>query len=153
MSFRWFIYYCALFGGWAALLGWALGRALAPDTPLLLQTGVKGLLLGFLVALAVGLVDALWSLSLRPAGQVACRAGAGVLVGCVGGLRGGVLGQALYGWPKLSSFLVLGWTLSGLLIGVSVGAFEVLAGVARKEDLAGARRKLVNGFLGGAVGG
>ena len=153
MSFRWFIYYCALFGGWAALLGWALGRALAPDTPLLLQTGVKGLFLGFLVALAVGLVDALWSLSLRQAGQVAFRAGAAVLVGCLGGLLGGVLGQALYGWTKLSVFLVLGWTITGLLIGVSVGAFEVLAGMARKEDLAGARRKLVNGFLGGAVGG
>ena len=31
MSFRLFIYYCAICGGWAALVGWALGRILAPS--------------------------------------------------------------------------------------------------------------------------
>ena len=30
MSFRLFIYYCALCGGWAAFFGWMLGHSLAP---------------------------------------------------------------------------------------------------------------------------
>ena len=72
MSFRWFIYYCALFGGWAALMGWMLGRWLSPPAtwPILEASG-KGLFLGFAVALAIGLVDALWVLTLRQADQIA----------------------------------------------------------------------------------
>jgi hypothetical protein len=152
MSFRWFIYYCALFGGWAALMGWLLGRVLAPEHPPILSAAVKGVFLGLSVALAVGLVDSLWVLSLRQAGQVALRAGTAVLVGCVGGFFGGLLGQAFYGWTEWSVFLVLGWTFTGLLVGLSIGVFEMVAGVIR-GDWSGARRKLVNGLLGGAVGG
>ena len=49
MSFRWFIYFCALCGAWAALMGWMLGRALSPDIGLM-GVGVRGLLLGLFVA-------------------------------------------------------------------------------------------------------
>ncbi|HWG43439.1 MAG TPA: FHA domain-containing protein [Gemmataceae bacterium] len=153
MSFRWFIYYCALFGGWAALLGWLLGRWLAPETPLVIQASVKGVFLGLTVALALGLVDALWVLTMRQAGQVALRAGTAVLVGCLGGWFGGLLGQAFFGWTDFSVFLVLGWTFTGLLIGLSIGVFEALSSLLRREDWTGARRKLLNGLLGGAVGG
>jgi hypothetical protein len=153
MSFRWFIYYCALFGGWAALVGWLLGRWLAPETWPIFGAALKGLFLGLTVALAVGLVDSLWVFSLRQAGQVALRAGTAVLVGCVGGFFGGMLGQAFYGWTEWSLFLVLGWTFTGLLVGLSIGVFELLTGLIRGEDWSGARRKLVNGLLGGAVGG
>jgi hypothetical protein len=153
MSFRWFIYYCALFGSWAALLGWMLGRWFAPDSPLVLQAGVKGMFLGLTVALAVGLVDAFWVLSLSQLGFVALRAGTAVLLGCLGGLLGGLIGEAFAGWTELSLFLVLGWTVTGTLVGASIGAFEALTALIRRQDWAGARRKLVNGLLGGAVGG
>jgi hypothetical protein len=154
MSFRWFIYYCALFGGWAALFGWLLGRWLAPpETWPILQASVKGLFLGLTVALALGLVDALWMLSLRQAVQIALRAGTAVLVGCLGGWLGGLLGQAFFGWTEWSLFLILGWTLTGLLVGLSVGAFEALAARVRRDQGSSARRKLINGLLGGSVGG
>jgi hypothetical protein len=154
MSFRWFIYYCALFGGWAALFGWLLGRWLAPpETWPIFQASVKGLFLGLTVALALGLVDALWMLTLRQADQIALRAGTAVLVGCLGGALGGLLGQAFFGWTEWSLFLVLGWTLTGLLVGLSVGAFEAMASRVRREEGSSARRKLVNGLLGGSVGG
>ncbi|HEY7307944.1 MAG TPA: FHA domain-containing protein [Gemmataceae bacterium] len=154
MSFRWFIYYCALFGGWAALLGWLLGRWLSPpETWPILQASVKGLFLGLVVALALGLVDALWVLTLRQADRVALRAGTAVLVGCVGGWFGGLLGQAFFSWTEWSLFLVLGWTLTGVLIGVSIGIFEALIILVRRQDSGSARRKLLNGLLGGGVGG
>ena len=153
MSFRWFIYYCALFGGWAALLGWLLGRLLAPQTPLVIQAGVKGVFLGLMVALALGLVDALWVLSMRQAGLVVLRAATAVLVGCLGGFFGGLLGQAFFGWTEWSVFLVLGWTFTGLLIGLSIGVFEGISALVRRENWAGAQRKLLNGLIGGTVGG
>jgi hypothetical protein len=154
MSFRWFIYYCALFGGWAALFGWLLGRWLVPpESWPILQASIKGLFLGLTVALALGLVDALWMLTLHQAGQIALRAGTSVLVGCLGGWLGGLLGQAFFGLTEWSLFLVLGWTLTGLLVGLSIGAFEAIAARFRREEGTSARRKLVNGLLGGSVGG
>src|SRR5436189_192258 len=52
MSFRLFIYYCALSGGGGAFLGWAIGRSLAGQG--VLGDGIKGLWLGLGVALALG---------------------------------------------------------------------------------------------------
>ncbi|MGH7169591.1 MAG: FHA domain-containing protein [Gemmataceae bacterium] len=154
MSFRWFIYYCALFGGWAALLGWMLGRWLSPPAswPILEASG-KGLFLGLAVALAIGLVDALWVLTLRQADQIALRVGTAVLVGCVGGCFGGMLGQAFFTWTDWKVFRVLGWTLTGVLIGVSIGVFEALIVLLRRQESASAVRKLLNGLIGGGVGG
>jgi hypothetical protein len=153
MSFRWFIYYCALFGGWAALFGWLLGRALAPAEQGVMQAAVKGFFLGLTVALALGLVDALRNLSLDRFGEVAMRSATAVLVGCIGGGIGGLLGQAFYGWTNLRLFLVLGWTFTGFLVGLSVGTFEAVAARMRRENVSSARRKLFNGLIGGSVGG
>src|SRR5262245_50057351 len=155
MSFRLFIYYCALCGGWSAFFGWALGRVLAPSDELRVrEAGVKGMFLGLLVALGLSLVDALWNLSLRQAGQVLLRVGVAVLVGCVGGLLGGILGQILYNVTDENRiFLVVGWTLTGLIIGTSIGVFEILACVVKQQDIGGARKKLLNGLIGGTAGG
>lgn len=106
-----------------------------------------------MVALALGLVDALWVLTLRQVDRVALRAGTAVLVGCVGGWFGGLLGQAFFSWTEWSLFLVLGWTLTGVLIGVSIGIFEALIVLLRRQDSGSARRKLLNGLLGGGLGG
>ncbi len=152
MSFRQFIYYCALCGAWAAFAGWALGRVVAGESAIA-AAGVMGMCLGLSVALALGLVDALWNFSARQVVQVGGRVVVALLVGAVGGLIGGVLGQLLYGRLDWSVFLVLGWAFTGFLIGASVGVFDVLAGFVRQQSLRGAVRKLVNGVLGGTAGG
>jgi hypothetical protein len=150
MSLRWFIYYCALVGGWAAFVGWLLGRLVYPS-PLVLKAGVRGLFLGMALALGLGLLDALWNLSLRRAGEIAARVGVAFLIGCVGGFLGGLIGQALYG--LVTVFFVFGWVLTGVLIGASVGAFEWFATGARGENTRGARAKFMKALLGGACGG
>jgi hypothetical protein len=154
MSFRLFIYYCAFCGAWAALLGWALGRfTTSQRLGDLLETGLKGMFLGMMVALGVGLVDALGTLSWQRVGLAAVRVGVGTLVGSAGGLVGGLLGQLLYERTLWTAFLILGWTLTGLLVGLSVGIFDLLARLVQKEELSGALRKVRNGVLGGALGG
>jgi len=150
MSFRLFIYYCALCGGWAAFFGWILGRLLSPHNPLG-NAGIKGMFLGMLVALGLSLVDALWNVSFKQAGQVLQRVGVAVLVGCVGGLLGGIIGQALYGVSAI--FFVFGWTLTGALVGTSIGVFELLSGIIRQQDIEGAKKKLLKGLIGGTTGG
>jgi hypothetical protein len=153
MSFRLFIYYCALCGGWAAFIGWALGRVLSPswEEHRVLSVGVKGMWLGLLVALGLGLVDALWNLPLRRFGQVFMRVIVGLVVGLGGGFIGGFLGQLLLDlWPPL---YVLGWTLTGLLVGTSIGVFEVLSGMVTQRDQAGAIKKMLKCLIGGTVGG
>lgn len=155
MSFKLFVYYCALCGGWAALVGWGLGQWFAPKDPdaVFARTILRGFLLGTTVALALGLLDAVWNLSARQGVQIAFRAVTAMLVGCAGSLIGAAVGQALYsltGWP---AFVIVGWALTGLLIGASVGMYDVFARLARGEELAGAWKKVMNGLLGGALGG
>ena len=69
MSFRLFVYWCTLCGGWAAAAGWGLGFWIVRGDSLG-GTGIKGMFLGMLIALALGLVDALWVYSLRQFGHV-----------------------------------------------------------------------------------
>ena len=73
----------------------ALGRTIARGETLG-STGIKGMFLGMLIALALGLVDALWLYSLRQFHQVIPRVFVCVAIGTVGGLLGGVVGQFLY---------------------------------------------------------
>jgi Inner membrane component of T3SS, cytoplasmic domain len=152
MSFRMFIYYCAFTGGWAALFGWILGRGTGSSSGVF-NAGIKGMFLGMLLAAGLGLVDALLNLDYRQIGQILMRVGVTVVVGCFGGLIGGVIGQAMYGWTDFWPFLVVGWTITGFLIGAAIGTFDILARVMKNEDLHGAMRKVINGVLGGTVGG
>jgi hypothetical protein len=151
MSFRLFIYYCALCGGWAAFFGWVFGRIFSPHNPIG-NAGIKGMFLGMLIALGLSLVDAMWNLSLKQPIQVLQRVGVAVLVGCVGGLLGGIVGQVMFSLLGVVGY-VLGWTLTGALVGTSVGVFELLSGVIRQQDLKGAQKKLIKGLIGGTVGG
>jgi len=152
MSFRLFIYYCALCGGWAALLGWMVGAVTAPDKPLG-RAGIMGLFLGLMLALGLSLVDAMWNLGLRQPGKVIGRVSVAILVGAVAGLVGGIVGQALLEATQLQLFFVLGWTLTGLLIGASIGVFEILSSLVRQRDVSGARKKLLKCLIGGTAGG
>jgi hypothetical protein len=151
MSFRLFIYYCALCGGWAGFVGWAVGRMVSEGQHGVLQAGTRGLMLGLFVALLLSLVDALFNLSLRQFGQVFMRVGVSVLVGALGGMVGGMIGQALL--EASGVFFVVGWTLTGLLIGTSVGLFEWLQSVVTNQDQSGAQKKLIKTLTGGTLGG
>ncbi len=152
MSFRLFIYYCALCGGGGAFVGWMLGRPLNLESKVLTQ-GLKGMFLGLAITLAVALVDALWVFSLRRFVTIGLRVGTAVLVGAMGGLLGGLVGQALYGWKEWAVFLVLGWTITGFLIGVSLGVFDLLASLVKGQDPGVPLRKILKGVLGGTAGG
>src|SRR5262245_19744400 len=156
MSFRLFIYYCAVCGGCSAALGWLLGRLLSPaiveeGAARVRQAGIRGLFLGLMVALGLSLVDALWNLTARRLGQVSMRVGVAILVGAIGGLIGGILGQLLHGLTPV--LFVVGWTLTGTLVGMSVRGFERLAGMMRGQRSRGPVRKLVKCLVGGSIGG
>jgi hypothetical protein len=152
MSFRLFIYYCAICGAAGAFLGWALGRFphISNEIP---RDGIRGMFLGMMIALSLSLVDSLWNLSLKQAGQIAIRVLVAVVVGCVGGLMGGLLGSWLYYVTSSPIFVIFGWTLTGFLVGASVGVFEVLSSLVKQQDMSGSQKKLINGVLGGTVGG
>lgn len=152
MSFRLFIYYCALCGGGGAFLGWMLGRPVDLKNAILTQ-GLKGMFLGLAIALALALVDALWIFSPRHIVAIGVRVATAVLVGTIGGLFGGLVGQVLYGWTELGAFLIFGWTITGFLIGVSLGVFDLLASLVRGQDPSAALRKIFKGVLGGTLGG
>jgi FHA domain len=158
MSFRWFIYYCALCGGCAAYLGWALGKLAHVEEQRVVEAGVKGMCLGVLLACSLGLIDALWDYSPSRVIQIGLRVVVAMLIGGFGGFFGGVVGQALYGVSLYSGFdmpalLILGWALTGLLIGMAPGLFDLMTRAMLNQDTRGARRKIMNGVLGGSVGG
>jgi hypothetical protein len=153
MSFRLFIYYCALCGAGGALVGWASGRFLAAPGHVVFTQGLKAMWLGFTVAFALGLVDALWNFSPWQVFSIGGRVLTAVVVGSMGGLLGGLFSQALYQWKPNDAFLIAGWAFIGLLIGVSLGVFDLTAGVARGQNPRGAVRKIVNGVVGGTLGG
>jgi hypothetical protein len=172
VSFRSYVYNCALIGGWLALLGWALGRSPdlywvppflpeGPDYLVLWQNGLKGLWLGLCVALGLAMVDAYWNLGMAFSLGALARMLTAALVGAVGGLLGGVLGQFLLDWKVTKelapreqiALLVVGWTVTGILIGFAIAAFDVFIGRLRPEHRPAARRKVLRGTLGGLLGG
>lgn len=154
MSFRLFVYYCALCGAGAAFGGWLLGRLPGRLSPLA-EAGLKGACLGLTVAVALSIVDSLWNSS-RQIVPTAGRVLVAGLVSVVGGLFGGIAGQALCRLTDNSTlfavFTLFGWTLTGLLIGGSLGLYDLLVQLSRAGG-GGAYRKLRNGLLGGTAGG
>jgi hypothetical protein len=152
MSFRVFVYWCALCGGWAALAGWVIGRPVL-DNNEVGSAGIKGMCLGILIALALGVVDALWVFSLRQVRHVLPRVMMCTTVGAIGGLVGGVVGQLLYNWNNRAALLILGWALTGLMIGIAIGTFDFIRAWVREEDVRDGRQKVLRGALGGTVGG
>jgi MFS family permease len=152
MSFRLFIYHCAAWGGFAALAGWALGLGIAVRNPVG-ETGLKGLLLGLLLGLMLGLVDALGNVSPGRHAVVLMRALVATVAGAFAGLAGGLVGQSLFMLWHRDATLLVGWALTGLLVGGSLGAYDLLSRFLEHKDARGARRKVRNGVLGGAAGG
>jgi hypothetical protein len=154
MSFRLFIYYCAVCGGWAALAGWGLGLLFVSD-----QTGtigralIRAMSVGMAVALGLAVVDGLWNQSRRRLRLVALRGLAGAVIGLVVSVPGAFLGQMLVNATGKEGLAVVGWTLTGLLIGTSVGVYDTVTRLSQGGHLGGALRKVLHGTLGGCIGG
>jgi hypothetical protein len=152
MSFRLFIYYCAAWGAAAALFGWVLGQLIAGDTALWGATK-KGLALGLFLALGLALLDVQAAGARQDRASLTIRLMLALLIGALGGLIGGFIGQVLYAWLKAGAFLVFGWMLTGVLIGIAPCTFDYLGAVMRNEERRGTQRKLRNGLIGGITGG
>ncbi len=162
MSFKLFIYYCALCGGWAAFLVWGVvqGAGVRNLTPLWVRAMLTGAMLGGLVAGAVGLLDALLNAvgAQRISRMLVCL-GLGLLAGVVGGVVGELLRQLLVERMKVvPSFLewvpvAVGWVLLGVLIGASVGAYDLVQAAMSGGDFRAPFKKAMNGVIGGFVGG
>jgi hypothetical protein len=148
MSFKLFIYYCAVCGGWAAFLAWILVETLhlRNRSALAASIWISGIV-GLVLATAVGCLDAI----LNAVGfQRWLRVLVCLTVGFLGGLLGGSLGQFLQnrGLPRF-----LGWMMVGLAIGASIGVFDVARALRSGQAGRSAWRKLVNGLIGGVLGG
>jgi hypothetical protein len=155
MSFKVYIYYCALCGGWAAFLAWGAvavlmaGNAIPPDSKVF-ESGVIGAVLGFFVAAAIGFVDAV----LNAVGmQRFVRVMTCGFLGLVGGAIGGTIGGFVVKQSGNTFLAFPGWVLVGTLIGGSIGVFDVVRAVTSGEDSRAASKKLLNGIYGGLLGG
>ena len=160
MSFRRFIYYSTLVGAWAAFLGWAVARSLSMLKPNddAVATLLYTLFLGLTVAFGLSLVDALWNFRLSQVVPIFLRVLTAVAIGLVGSAACGGIGGFAYDWTLPYGRLFGGlvsiviWVALGLLIGLSVGMFDLLAGLARKQ-VGGPLKKLIKCALGGTLGG
>jgi hypothetical protein len=152
MSFRLFIYYSALAGAASALAGWAIGRRLASGGDLIDQ-GTKGLVLAATVALALAVVDGLWNGGLARPFSLLARVFCAVSVGATAGLLGGLVSEMLYRRANWDLFVVVGYVVVGLLVGASLGLFDLLAALFANRSARGAVRKIRSGLIGGGLGG
>jgi hypothetical protein len=132
--------------------GWVLGKLLPIEQPVFLAA-LKGLFLGVTVALGLAVVDGLWNLDWNQLHWVVPWVVVGGAGGAAGGLFGGGLGQLLYGRLLWAPLVLPGWVLTGLLIGVGLGAYDLFARLIRDENTWGAVRKMIHSGLGGTVGG
>jgi len=154
MTFRLFIYYCALGGGWAAFLAWGLLALMGVATvqgKSMGQVVLIGAFLGLFVAAAIGLVDGILN---STGSERYLRALISGGVGFVGGALGSLLGAGLYsaGGGNLI-FLVIGWMVAGLLIGAASGLFDLLRAAVAQREVGQSVRKSLNGVYGGLLGG
>src|SRR5215831_1928828 len=111
MSFKLFIYYCALCGGWAGLLSWAVAQGVSGIESEYLQQTLIAAMLGFFLAAGIGAVDALLN-DKGFAGVI--RVGIAVGISLFGAMLVGLIGQWIkhqaftsvaQSSPKLASFL------------------------------------------------
>ncbi|HVS40085.1 MAG TPA: FHA domain-containing protein [Gemmataceae bacterium] len=154
MSFRRFIYYCALCGGAAAFVAWALGEHLETGV---LEDGEKGLFLGIMLGAILAVVDSSWNFSWRQLPVAVLRVLVAGTVGCFAGFLGGLIGSWVLSNTNHEMLAavaqVFGWTLTGLLIGASIGLFDLVLSVLLGRNSSGAVKKVFHGLIGGGGGG
>src|SRR5579872_5181546 len=93
MSFKLFVYYCALCGGWAGLMSWAFSLAVSGIEDDRVRYMLVAALLGFFVAAAISAVDALLNDKLLPG---LMRVGIAVSLSFIGSMIVGLIGQVIY---------------------------------------------------------
>jgi hypothetical protein len=150
MSFRLFIYYCAICGGWAAFLAWGIVQAIGfrGVSNLYLRSTLIAGILGMIVAAAIGAVDAMLN---AVGSQRYVRVGICLGIGLFGGMIGGFVGEFLHSVLHFPVFI--GWILTGICIGASIGIFDLLRSWRRKGDTRVPLKKTLNGVYGGLLGG
>lgn len=161
MSFRLFVYYCALGGAWAGFVGWFLGRVLAPKVPdgntdffpIVLRTSIVSLFLGFSIAFGLSFLDAVFNLTFSKVGGIFLRVFTAVLVGIFGGLFGGFIGGAFYKWTQWNSVFLVSWIIVGFLVGMSISFFQLVISLVTQKDFSGSLKKFIKCVVGGTVGG
>jgi hypothetical protein len=152
MSFKLFIYYCALCGGWAAFFAWAIVWMLNLDETMLnrevLKAVIIGSILAVLVSLVIGALDALMNtVGFQRVPRILVCVG----IGLVGGAVGAWFGARLYNSAHL--LRSVGWALTGFLIGASLGIYDLIRAQVVGQGTVMAIRKIINGAIGGALGG
>jgi MFS family permease len=150
MSFRLFIYYCAVCGGWAAFLAWGIAQVIGfrSISNLYLRVTLIAGVLGMFVAAAVGAVDALLN---AVGSQRYVRIGICLGIGLFGGMLGGFVGELLHSNWHFPVFI--GWILTGVCIGASIGIYDLLRSWRTRGDTRVPLKKTLNGVYGGLLGG
>jgi Inner membrane component of T3SS, cytoplasmic domain len=164
MSFKLFVYYCALCGAWAGFFSWVFVNALFWVSSDLVKQTLIGCLLGFFLAAAIALVDA-W---LNGGGMKGLmRTGLAVGVSVLGSMICALIGQFLLrtvtkataeSSTNLSTFLgdivtVFTWVLVGVIIGGSIGLYDLGRALLAKQGTRFSVSKIIKGCIGGAIGG
>ncbi len=102
-----------------------------------MHSAVQGMLLGLVLAIGLTMVDTLWSMTGKEGLTLIWRLLFGGAVGGLGGFVGGLIGQVLYSRTQLGIFLILGWSITGMLIGIAPGIFDLLARLAHDQPTRG----------------
>ena len=150
MSNRTFIYYCALCGGGAAFLAWAIMTMIGLEIVEsdLLHSILAGAVLGTMVAGALGTMDSLLN---APASQRLIRTLGAAAFGLIGGLVAGMLCELL---TKITPWLqFVGWIIVGVATGASIYVYGLVQSLLAGRPLGLAKQKLIKGMIGGAFGG
>jgi MFS family permease len=113
----------------------------------MLRTAGTAAILGLLLAIAIGAVDAIMN---SKGAQRLLRVLVCLGIGVVGGALSGLVGESTY---SLLGARFIGWMLVGLTIGAAVGAFDLLRSLSAGQGNKQAVRKVINGVIGGALGG
>jgi len=144
----WFIIATAVVGPVALFGLWYLSKGSQAEA------GTRALLVAILIVVVavlffLAVLTMLWNLG----GKRLAWLGPAVLVGALAGLAGGLAGQALYQRTEAEGWAVFGWAFTGLLIGLALGAYDLIVSMMQGNPAGPALRKIRNGLIGGAVGG
>jgi hypothetical protein len=145
MSFNLFLYYCAIFGAYAALSAAFISRLATHSIGSeLVQSIIDGALVGAFISFAVGALDTIWSTGKSDIKRLVIRSMGAGFVGVFGGVLGGVVGSLIVKITGVQFFVLAGWTISGL--------FDLVFALATKSTPPH-DNKIKNGLMGGAFGG
>jgi FHA domain len=150
MPNRIFVYYCALCGGGAAFLAWAImavtGLAIVESD--LLHSMLVGAILGIAVVGALASVDSILN---APPGHRLTRVLGAAAFGLLGGLMAGMLCDLL---TKITPWLrFIGWLIVGVAIGAAIHVYDLIQSLLSGKPLGLAKQKLTKGMIAGALGG